>query len=75
EQETARVEALIASGEIDMIDFKAMEQLHNELEIVSTPEPSSEMSNRFYAMLEEEKASAKPMFNISEKLTELFAAL
>jgi len=75
EQETARVEALIANGEIDMIDFKAMEQLHNELEMVSTPEPSSEMSDRFYAMLEEEKASAKPMFNISEKLTELFVAL
>jgi hypothetical protein len=75
EQEKARVEALIAGGEIDMIDFKAMEQLHSELEMVSTPEPSAEMSNRFYAMLEEEKASAKPKFNISEKFNELFAAL
>lgn len=75
EQQKAKVEALIASGEIDLIDFKAMEQLHNELEIVSTPEPSREMSNRFYAMLEEEKASAKPIFNISEKLNALFAAL
>ncbi|XWN38465.1 MAG: hypothetical protein ROO71_05875 [Balneola sp.] len=74
-EKTAKVEALIASGEIDLIDFKAMEQLHDELEIVSAPEPSSEMSDRFYAMLEEEKASAKPMFNISEKLNELFTAL
>ncbi|MEQ9089574.1 MAG: hypothetical protein RIE52_00705 [Balneola sp.] len=75
EQQKTKVEALIASGEIDMIDFKAMEQLHNELEVLSAPEPSSEMSDRFYAMLEEEKASAKPIFNISEKLNELFAAL
>jgi len=77
EQEIAKVEALIASGEIDMIDFKAMEQLHNELEMISTPEPSSEMSSRFYAMLEDEKVSAKPAFsfNLSEKLNELFVAL
>ncbi|MEO9886439.1 MAG: hypothetical protein ABJR05_03865 [Balneola sp.] len=75
EQDKAKVEALIASGEIDRIDFKAMEQLHDELELVSTPEPSSEMSNRFYAMLEEEKATIRPAFNISEKINELFTAL
>ncbi len=75
EQDKAKVEALIASGEIDLVDFKAMEQLHDELELVSTPEPSSEMSNRFYAMLEEEKATIRPAFNISEKINELFTAL
>lgn len=77
EKETAKVEALVASGEIDMIDFKAMEQLHDELEMVTTPEPSSEMSNKFYTMLEEEKANVKPAFNfnVAEKLNDLFAAV
>jgi HEAT repeat protein len=75
ENKKAEVEALIASGEIDMIDFKAMEQLHNELEMVSTPEPSSELSNKFYAMLEDEKAELKPVFNLSEKINALFEAL
>jgi len=77
EQAKLKVEQLIASGEIDMIDFKAMEQLHDELEFVSTPEPSAEMSSRFYTMLEEEKASIKPAFNfsIADKLSELFTTL
>lgn len=77
EKEQLRVEELIESGEIDMIDFKAMEQLHDELDIVSSPEPSSELSNNFYAMLEEEKASIKPTFefNFAGKVNELFASL
>lgn len=75
DNEKLKVEQLIASGEIDMIDFKAMEQLHDELEMVSTPEPSSELSNRFYSMLEDEKAELKPSFNLSEKINALFEAL
>lgn len=75
DNEKLKVEQLIASGEIDMIDFKAMEQLHDELEMVSTPEPSSELSNRFYSMLEAEKAELKPSFNLSEKINALFEAL
>ncbi|MEP1150626.1 MAG: hypothetical protein ABJH08_02755 [Balneola sp.] len=75
DNEKLQVEQLIASGEIDMIDFKAMEQLHDELEMVSTPEPSSELSNRFYSMLEAEKAELKPSFNLSEKINALFEAL
>lgn len=74
ETEQTKVEELIASGEIDMIDFKAMEQLYNELDMVSVPEPSPVMRDKFYAMLEEEKPSQKPMFNLSEKLDELFSA-
>ncbi len=57
-----KVEELLASGEIDFIDFRAMEQLYDELDTVSTPEPSREMSQRFYAMLEEEKVAAKSSF-------------
>lgn len=74
-KQQSKVEELIASGEIDLIDFKGMEQLHEELDIVSTPEPSQELSNKFYAMLEEEKASIKPAFNFVEKFNELFDAL
>ena len=75
DNEKLKVEQLIASGEIDVIDFKMMEQLHDELEMVSTSEPSSELSNRFYSMLEAEKAELKPSFNLSEKINALFEAL
>lgn len=74
ETDQTKVEELIASGEIDMIDFKAMEQLYEELDTVSVPESSPVMRDKFYAMLEEEIASQKPMFSFSEKLNELFAA-
>ncbi len=77
EEKKAEIEKLMASGEIDLIDFKAMEQLHDELDMVAVPEPSPEMSNRFYQMLEEEKASTRSSSNINivEKLNELFAAI
>ena len=66
------VEELIAKGEIDYIDFRAIEQLHDELDMVPVPEPSSAMSERFYTMLEEEKAKSRSIrFAIREKLTEL----
>ncbi|MEX0719221.1 MAG: hypothetical protein WD059_01050 [Balneolaceae bacterium] len=54
------IEELLASGEIDPIDFRAMEQLHDELDTIPVPAPGKEMSQRFYAMLEEEKAAVKP---------------
>lgn len=74
EIEQTKVEELIASGEIDRIDFKAMEQLYEELDVISVPDSSPEMRDKFYTMLEEEKASQKPTFDLSEKLNELFAA-
>lgn len=74
--EQQKVEKLIESGEIDLIDFKAMEQLHDELEIIPTVEPSAELSDRFYTMLEQEKSKTqKPSFNLIEKLNELLAQL
>ncbi len=52
-----QVEELIARGEIDLIEFRAMEQLHDELGTLTTPEPSAEMIRNFYAMLEAEKGA------------------
>ncbi len=55
------LELLIEKGEIDFIDFRAYEQLHHDLELVSIPKPSETMRNRFYEMLaqEQEKLDAK----------------
>ena len=67
-----QIEELLAKGEIDYIDFRAMEQLHDELDMLPVPEPSPEMGQRFYSMLEEEqKKSSSVRFAIREKLTEL----
>ncbi len=67
-----KVEELIAKGDIDFIDFRAMEQLHDELDMIQVPEPSSQMSSRFYAMLEAEKGKARISIRqtIREKLHE-----
>jgi hypothetical protein len=53
------LEQLIEKGEIDFIDFKAFEQLHNDLEMISIPKPSDEMRNRFYSMLNTEQEKLK----------------
>lgn len=67
------VEELLAKGEVDFIDFRAMEQLHDELDLFQVPEPSAEMSSKFYSMLEEEKASAKVSIRgtLRDKIMEL----
>lgn len=55
-----KVEELIASGEIDFMEFRELEKMHDDLGAISTPMPSSTMSSRFYSMLEEEKKNVKP---------------
>jgi hypothetical protein len=57
-----KVEELIASGEIDFMEFRELEEMHDDLGAISTPAPSSAMSTKFYAMLEEEKKNLKPSF-------------
>ncbi|WP_018127686.1 hypothetical protein [Balneola vulgaris] len=69
-----KVEQLIAEGKIDLIDFKAMEQLHEELTTVSTPAPSEAMSVNFYSMLESEK-EAQASYKWVEKVNEWIASL
>ncbi len=71
------VEELIAKGDIDFIDFRAMEQLHDELDMIQVPEPSKEMSSRFYTMLEAEKEQVKSSLGeiIRAKLNEFFSYL
>ncbi|MEX2363379.1 MAG: hypothetical protein WD597_07130, partial [Balneolaceae bacterium] len=68
-----RIEELLATGEIDLIDFRAMEQLHEELDLISVPSPNKEISSRFYQMLENEKAAMKPSWyqKITEQLKQI----
>ncbi|MDR9418160.1 HEAT repeat domain-containing protein [Gracilimonas sp.] len=55
-----RVEELIANGEIDFTEFRELEKMYDDLDTISTPKPSDELSTRFYTMLEKEKkAKAK----------------
>lgn len=76
EEGKLRVEQLIANGEIELIEFKAIEQLHDELDVIATPAPSSDLSTGFYAMLEKEKAASRPFsFSAVEKLKAVFAEL
>lgn len=70
EQSSKELEQLIENGEIDFIDFRAFEQLHEELEIVAVPKPSDEMRNRFFEMLSSEQEKLQ-----SQKDNHLFNSL
>ena len=72
-----KVEELIASGEIDFMEFRDLEKLHEDLGSISTPAPGKEMSAKFYAMLEEEKASVKKPWlqSLKEQLQQVIAEL
>ncbi|MBO6792497.1 MAG: HEAT repeat domain-containing protein [Balneolaceae bacterium] len=59
DKQTNELESLIESGAIDFIDFKAIEHLHDELEVLPVPAPSPEMRNRFYEMLADEQEKQK----------------
>ena len=77
EEGKKQIEALIAKGDIDFIDFRAMEQLHDELDMIPVPEPSNQVSSNFYAMLEAEKKTAKNSIfkEFEERIIELFRYL
>lgn len=49
------VEELIADGIIDFMEFRSLEKLHDDLEQIPVPKPPTELRDRFYGMLEEEK--------------------
>lgn len=67
------VEKLLERGEIDLIEFRAMEELYADLKQIQSPEPGAGMSQRFYAMLEKEKQAQKKDLSqlIKEKLFRL----
>lgn len=54
-----KVEELIASGEIEFMEFRELEKLHEELGHLPVPKISGEASARFYEMLEQEKKSVR----------------
>lgn len=53
--ERKKLDELIESGEIDLLDLKEMEMMYGKIDSVDVPDPSSGMRVRFYSMLEEEK--------------------
>jgi len=57
------LQQLIEEGHIDDIDFKAIEQLYEELEGLPAPLPSGQSARRFYAMLQSEKEKQQPSFS------------
>lgn len=54
-EERAELNELIDEGKIDILDVKELERSYKKLGKLPTPEPSEEMRNSFYAMLEVEK--------------------
>jgi hypothetical protein len=59
DEQARELELLIKNEDIDFIEVKATEQLHQELEVLSTPEPSTQMRDRFYEMLAQEQEAQK----------------
>jgi len=68
------LEALIADGKIDFMEFRAIEATYEGLDDLSVPKPESVVSDRFYAMLDEEVGS-KARDGVAFKIGELFRAL
>lgn len=54
-EEQKKLDNLVESGEIDLLDLKEMEMMYGKMDSIDTPKPSSAMRDRFYSMLEEEK--------------------
>lgn len=54
-EEQTRLNQLIDKGEIDIADVKEMENLYQKLEKLPASEPSGQMRESFYQMLETEK--------------------
>lgn len=52
-----KLDELIESGEIDLLDLKEMEMMVGKMDSLDTPKPSSAMRDRFYTMLDEAKES------------------
>ncbi len=74
EASSTELEQLIEKGEIDFIDFRAYEQLHQDLELVPVPKPSENMRNQFYEMLgdEQQKLDQIKRSQFVEKITQWF---
>lgn len=53
--ERQKLDELIESGEIDLLDLKEMEMMTGKMDSIDVPEPGSSMRERFYTMLEKEK--------------------
>lgn len=77
--ETGRkeIEERIAAGEIDFMEFREVEKMHQDLGAIPVPKPDKGMSARFYAMLEEEKKSVKEPWlqSVTEQLKKLVSEL
>lgn len=59
-EERARLNELIDEGKIDILDIKEMKHTYNKLGELPASEPSGQMRNSFYTMLEAEKARQTP---------------
>ncbi|MCH2449746.1 MAG: hypothetical protein MK198_06315 [Gracilimonas sp.] len=73
----SKVEELIATGEIDFMEFRELETLYEELGAIPAPKPATKGHERFYKMLEEAKqAKRKPWFqSITEHIKSLRSVL
>ena len=72
-----KLEELLESNEIDFIDFRAIEQLHEDLDLLPEPKPSAAMRSNFYAMLEEEisKETTAGISKVRELISNVLASV
>ncbi len=66
----------VAEGHIDQTELEGLKVFEDKFGSVQEPVPSQELSNRFYAMLGEEKAkqSTKTSFNLQEWFNQLLGS-
>ena len=63
-EQRSQLNELINRGEIDILDVKELEVIYRNMGNLPQPEPSKEMSSRFYRMLELEKEKEKQSASI-----------
>lgn len=68
ENDKKEVEALIASGKIDFMQYQALKDLNHELDEYQVEVPADAMRARFYAMLNQQKSSVETGSGTLERL-------
>ena len=75
-EQKLELEHLLASGEIDALEFRAIEELNENLGGLPKAEPSHSLNERFYTMLESEKILIEPKSpSLLTRLKEFFASI
>jgi len=72
QEQRVLLDELIDEGDIDILDIKQMEKLYNQLGQLQDSQPTNQLRDNFYAMLENERQASQKASKIITRLTRFF---